>query len=170
METETEKLDVIELGSEFDDTEPDPEHAHLEIASFADSLAFGYKNTTVYFDVAAPSEEINEFIRLFKKLFVRAVVRREVGDSMVKQLPKVRLGKKEYYYDERLREIRSVDNPHDRVTKDELIAVVNEIYNPVMEAMVNEGDSLEGMVNLLNAKGVTSRKIREMLSKRISMR
>ena len=159
----TEKLDVIELGSEFDNTEADPEHAYLEIASFADSLAFGYKNVTVYFDVAAPSEEINEFIRLFRKLFVRAAVR-EVGNPMVKQLPKVRLGKQEYYCDERLGEIRSVDNPRDRVTKGDIIALVNEVFDPSADEMANEGDSLEGMVDALNEKGVTPAEIRAILS------
>jgi hypothetical protein len=79
METETEKLDVIERGSEFDNTRPNPEHAVLEIADFADSLAFGYKNVTVYFDVNVESEEINEFIRLFEKLFLYAVAREEAG-------------------------------------------------------------------------------------------
>ena len=166
---ETEKLDVIELGSEFDDTEADPEHAYLEIASFADSLAFGYKNVTVYFDMAAPSEEINEFIRLFKKLFVRAAAR-EVGNPMAKQLPRVRLGKQEYYCDERLGEIRSVDNPHDRIAKGDIIAVVNEVFDPSVGEMANEGDSLGEMVNALSEKGITPKEVRTILSERISMR
>jgi len=74
---ETGKIHVVRLGSESDDTETNPERAVLEIADFADSLAFGYRNVAVYFSMTAPPEEINEFIRLFQKLFVRVVVREE---------------------------------------------------------------------------------------------
>lgn len=83
---------------------------------------------------------------------------------MVRELPKVRLGKKEYYCDERLREIRNVDNPHDRITKGDIIAVVNEVFDPSVDEMANENDSLEEMVNALNEKRVTPKEIREILS------
>ncbi len=74
---ETGKIHVVRLGSESDNTETNPEHAVLEIADFADSLAFGYRNVAVYFHMTAPPGEINEFIRLFQKLFVRAVIGEE---------------------------------------------------------------------------------------------
>ena len=74
---ETGKIHVVRLGSESGNTETNPERAVLEIADFADSLAFGYGNVAIYFDLTAPPEEVNEFIRLFQKLFVRAVVREE---------------------------------------------------------------------------------------------
>ena len=78
---------------------------------------------------------------------------------MVRQLPKVRLGTREYYCDERLGEIRSVDNPHDRITKYEIIAAVNEVFDPPVDEMANEGDSIEDMVDALNRRGVTPKEI-----------
>ena len=39
---------------------------------------------------------------------------------MVRTLPRVWIGDKEYYRDDRLREFRAVDNPHERITFDEV--------------------------------------------------
>jgi hypothetical protein len=79
---------------------------------------------------------------------------------MDKQLPKARLGAKEYYCDERLGEIRNVDNPDDRITKGKIIAAVNEVFDPTVDEMADETDSIEEMVNALNRKGVTAKEIR----------
>lgn len=35
---------------------------------------------------------------------------------MVRELPKVKIGGKFYYQDDRLKEFRAIDNPHDRIT------------------------------------------------------
>ena len=42
---------------------------------------------------------------------------------MVRALPRVWISGKEYYRDDRLREFRAVDNPHERITFDEIIHV-----------------------------------------------
>ena len=38
---------------------------------------------------------------------------------MVRELIKVRIGRKLYYQDERLQELRAVENPHERITFEE---------------------------------------------------
>ena len=57
------------------------------------------------------------------------------GETMVRVLPKVYMGDKEYYRDDRLEEFRAVDNPHDRITFEEirqaylgLISVMNYLF------------------------------------------
>ena len=42
---------------------------------------------------------------------------------MVTELPRVWIGGKEYYRDDRLSEFRAVDNPHERITFNEIIQV-----------------------------------------------
>ena len=39
---------------------------------------------------------------------------------MVRELPKVWIGNKQYYRDDRLKEFRAVDNPHERITFEEI--------------------------------------------------
>ena len=55
--------------------------------------------------------------------------------TMVRTLPKVYMGGKEYYRDDRLEEFRAVDNPHDRITFEgirqaylEFISVMNYLF------------------------------------------
>ncbi len=54
---------------------------------------------------------------------------------MVRALPRVWMGDKEYYRDDRLEEFRSVNNPHDRITFEEirqayleLISIMNYLF------------------------------------------
>ena len=54
---------------------------------------------------------------------------------MVRALPIVYMGGKKYYRDDRLREFRAVDNPHDRITFEEirqayleLISIMNHLF------------------------------------------
>ena len=42
---------------------------------------------------------------------------------MVRELPRVYMSDKEYYRDDRLEEFRAVNNPHDRVTFEEVLHV-----------------------------------------------
>lgn len=54
---------------------------------------------------------------------------------MPRQLPKIRRGKSIYFFDERLRQLRKVNNPH------EYIDLTNEelwFYKEVAEGRVNE--------------------------------
>jgi hypothetical protein len=39
---------------------------------------------------------------------------------MVRELPKVWMGDKQYYKDDRLKEFRAVDNPHERINFEEV--------------------------------------------------
>ncbi len=55
---------------------------------------------------------------------------------MVIALPRVWMGDKEYYRDDRLEEFRAVNNPHDRITFEEIrqaylqiVSVMNYLFN-----------------------------------------
>jgi len=50
---------------------------------------------------------------------------------MVRALPRVWMGHKEYFRDDRLEEFRAVDNPHDRITFEE----VRQAYLEVISVM-----------------------------------
>jgi len=63
----------------------------------------------------------------------------EGGETMVIELPKVRIGEKLYYRDDRLREFRAVDNPHDRVTFKEIM----QLYISVLCELSNALNTLE---------------------------
>lgn len=58
---------------------------------------------------------------------------------MVIELPKVRIGEKLYYRDDRLREFRAVDNPHDRVIFKEIM----QLYISVLCQLSNALNTLE---------------------------
>lgn len=48
---------------------------------------------------------------------------------MVKALPRVWIGGKEYFRDDRLEEFRAVDNPSDRITFKELMSFYMELMS-----------------------------------------
>lgn len=55
---------------------------------------------------------------------------------MVRALPRVWMGDKEYYRDDRLEEFRAVNNPHDCITFEEIrqaylqiVSVMNYLFN-----------------------------------------
>ncbi len=55
---------------------------------------------------------------------------------MVRALPRVWMSDKEYYRDDRLEEFRAVNNPHDRITFEEIrqaylqiVSVMNYLFN-----------------------------------------
>ena len=50
---------------------------------------------------------------------------------MVTKLPRVWIGNKEYYRDERRSEFRAVDNPHERITFNEIIQVYSGLMGLV---------------------------------------
>jgi len=60
-----------------------------------------------------PAPSLNESM-------VSQVVEAQVSMPGVTQLPKVKMNGKTYYRDEKLREYRAVDNPHDRIPLEEV--------------------------------------------------
>jgi hypothetical protein len=54
---------------------------------------------------------------------------------MVIELPKVQIGEKLYYRDDRLREFRAVDNPHDRISFREIVQLYVDLLCQLRNAM-----------------------------------
>lgn len=54
---------------------------------------------------------------------------------MVRELPKVRIGRKLYYKDDRLREFRAVNNPHDRISFREIMQLYVDLLCQLRNAM-----------------------------------
>jgi len=52
-------------------------------------------------------------------------------DEFFRELPKIQIGKKMYYKDDRLQEFRNIHNPHDRISFEEfaIVELAKKILN-----------------------------------------
>jgi hypothetical protein len=57
------------------------------------------------------------------------------GEDVTTELPKVRIGRKLYYKDARLREFRAVDNPDDRMSFREIMQLYMDLLCQLRNAM-----------------------------------
>ena len=74
----SEKLDVVNIASEYDNPEINPGNARLEIADFADSLSLSYRNVCIHFDVAKlDSKELDILVRALTKSFNHISITRQ---------------------------------------------------------------------------------------------